>query len=130
MKGSGIVLYKMLEDGVPKIEEYLEQNITEGQIIGFDGRTMDAFFGKELEKTLAKKNATFVYDRDIAASLWQDRPARPVSKLWIVSEDNCGMSVSDKLAKVRFQLFCWVFLIYQFCPILNQLIEQITNICT
>ncbi len=101
LKGSGIVLYKMLEDGVPKIEEYLEQNITEGQIIGFDGRTMDAFFGKELEKTLAKKNATFVYDRDIAASLWQDRPARPVSKLWIVSEDNCGMSVSDKLAKVR-----------------------------
>lgn len=101
LKGSGIVLYKMLEEGVPKIKEYLEQNVTEGQTIGFDGRVVDAFFGKELEETLAKKNTTFVYDKDIAASLWQDRPARPVSKLWIVSEENCGMSVVDKLAKVR-----------------------------
>ena len=69
LKGSGIVLYKMLEEGVPKIKEYLEKNVTEGQTIGFDGRVVDAFFGKELEETLAGKEATFVYDKDIAASL-------------------------------------------------------------
>lgn len=101
LKGSGIVLYKMLEEGVPKIKEYLEQNVTEGQTIGFDGRVVDAFFGKELEETLDGKNVTFVYDQDIAAQLWQDRPARPVSKLWIVPEESCGMSVTEKLAKVR-----------------------------
>ncbi|GFI21486.1 aminopeptidase [Lachnospiraceae bacterium] len=101
LQGSGIVLYKMLEEGVPKIEEYLERNVTDGQTIGFDGRVVDAFFGKELEKTFAGKDITFVYDKDIAAQLWQDRPARPVSKLWIVSEENCGMSVADKLTKVR-----------------------------
>ena len=75
LKGSGIVLYKMLEEGVPKI--------------------------KELEETLDGKNVTFVYDKDIASQLWQDRPKRPVSRLWIVSEESCGMSVAEKLAKVR-----------------------------
>ncbi len=101
LKGSGIVLYKMLEEGVPKIKEYLEKNVTQGQTIGFDGRVVDAFFGKELEETLDGKNVTFVYDKDIASQLWQDRPKRPVSRLWIVSEESCGMSVAEKLAKVR-----------------------------
>ena len=38
LKGSGIVLYKMMEEGVPKIKEYLEKNVMQGQTIGFDGR--------------------------------------------------------------------------------------------
>ena len=78
LEGSGIVLYKMLEEGVPKIKEYLEKNVTDGQTIGFDGRVVDAFFGKELEETLAGKNITFVYDNDIAAQLWQDRDRKSV----------------------------------------------------
>ena len=44
LKGSGIVLYKMMEEGVPKIKEYLEKNVMQGQTIGFDGRVVDAFF--------------------------------------------------------------------------------------
>lgn len=99
--GSGIVLYKMQEENVPTIKEYLEKNVSEGQTVGFDGRVVDAFFGKELEDAFAGKNVTLAYDKDIAAQLWQDRPAMPVSRVWIVSGENCGMSVSEKLAKVR-----------------------------
>lgn len=101
LEGSGIVLYKMSEEGVPTIKEYLEKNVMQGQTIGFDGRVVDASFGKELEKIFAGKNVRIAYDKDIAAQLWKDRPAMPVSKIWIVSEESCGMSVHDKLAKVR-----------------------------
>jgi len=101
LEGSGIVLYKMAEENVPTIKEYLEKNVTDGQTIGFDGRVVDAFFGKELEEAFAEKSITLVYDKDIAAQLWQDRPAMPVSKVWVVSEENCGMSVSEKLSRVR-----------------------------
>lgn len=101
LEGSDIVLYKMQEEDVPTIKEYLEKNVAEGQTVGFDGRVVDAFFGKELEGVFAGKNVTIAYDRDLAAQLWQDRPAMPVSKVWIVSGENCGMSVSEKLAKVR-----------------------------
>ncbi len=101
LAGSGITLYKMAEENVPTIKEYLEKNVTEGQTIGFDGRVVDASFGRELEKAFEGKSVTFSYDRDIAAPLWQDRPAMPVSKVWLVSGENCGMSVQEKLAKVR-----------------------------
>jgi len=101
LEGSGIVLYKMAEENVPTVKEYLEKTVTVGQTIGFDGRVVDAFFGKELEEIFAKKNITFVYENDIAAQLWKDRPSMPVSRLWIVPEESCGMSVAEKLSKVR-----------------------------
>lgn len=101
LEGSGIVLYKMAEEDVPTIEEYLEKNVTDGQTIGFDGRVVDAAFGKKLETIFAGKNVKIAYDKDIAAQLWIDRPAMPASKVWIVSEESCGMSVQEKLAKVR-----------------------------
>lgn len=101
LEGSGIVLYRMHEENVPTIKEYLEKNVEEGQTIGFDGRVVDAFFGKELEEAFGGKNVTLAYDRDIAVQLWQDRPAMPVSRIWVVPEESCGMGVTEKLGKVR-----------------------------
>ncbi len=101
LKDSGIVLYRMAEEGVPTIEEYLTQRVKNGQTVGFDGRVVDASFGKKLEKAFADRNVTFVYDKDLADSLWTDRPAMPVSKLWVVPEDKCGKTVLEKLADVR-----------------------------
>ncbi len=101
LEGSGIVLYRMEEEGVPTIKEYLGKQVTEGQTIGFDGRVVSASFGKELEEALADKDVKFVYDRDVAAQLWKDRPAMPMSRLWIVPEESCGMRVEEKLSRVR-----------------------------
>lgn len=101
LEGSGIVLYRMEEEGVPTIKEYLGKQVTEGQTIGFDGRVVGASFGKELEEALADKDVKFVYDRDVAAQLWKDRPAMPMSRLWIVPEESCGMRVEEKLSRVR-----------------------------
>lgn len=101
LEGSGIVLYRMDEEGVPTVEEYLEKNMCGGQTIGFDGRVVSAFFGKKLEKIAADKNGKLSYDKDVAAQLWQDRPPLPVSQVWGIPEGSCGMGVQDKLAKVR-----------------------------
>ena len=40
LAGSGIDLYRSGEPGVPSIEEFLEKELQEGQILGFDGRTI------------------------------------------------------------------------------------------
>ena len=101
LDGSGITLYRMEEEGVPTIKEYLEKMLADGQTVGFDGRVVSASFGKELEETLADKHVKFAYEKDIAAQLWIERPAMPISRLWIVSEESCGMGVLEKLSKVR-----------------------------
>ncbi len=101
LRGSGIVLYRMAEENVPTIEEYLNQRVKEGQTIGFDGRVVDAAFGRKLEKLLADRNVTFSYDKDLADALWTDRPDMPVSDIWVVPEEICGKTVAEKLAEVR-----------------------------
>ena len=52
MKGTGVTLFKMLEAGVPTINEYLVANMKEGQTLGFDGRVISTSIGQELEKEL------------------------------------------------------------------------------
>lgn len=96
LEGSEITLYRMAEEGVPTIEEYLEQNVKDGQVVGFDGRVVDAAFGKKLEERYL-----ISYDKDIADLIWHDRPPFSATKVWTVSEKDCGMSVSEKLAMVR-----------------------------
>lgn len=101
LKGSEIVLYRMAEEGVPTIEEYLNQHVKDGQTVGFDGRVVDAAFGRKLEKRFSSRGITFAYDKDLADSLWADRPDMPGSAIWVVPEAQCGKTVAEKLADVR-----------------------------
>ncbi len=101
LAGSGIVLYRMDEEGVPDIKEYLDEKVRDGQTIGFDGRVVDAKFGMELEEIFKDRNVKFTYDRDVADELWSGRPPIPQSKVWEVPEALCGESVEQKLARVR-----------------------------
>ena len=55
LEGSSILLRKMGEPGVPKIEEYIKEVLPEGGAIGFDGRTVSVSDGQRYEK-LAEEN--------------------------------------------------------------------------
>ena len=101
LAGSGITLFRMQEEGVPTIKEYLEKHMQEGMVLGFDGRVVSASYGKELEKALACKKITFRYQQDIAGSIWTNRPDMAVAPATVLSEELCGESVGDKLAKIR-----------------------------
>lgn len=101
LEGSGIVLYRMDEEGVPDIKEYLDKEVKNGQTIGFDGRVMSAKLGTELEKIFEGRDVRFACERDIADELWSDRPKMPLSKVWAVPDELCGESAEQKLAKVR-----------------------------
>lgn len=101
LEGSGIVLYRMDEEGVPDIKEYLDKKVKNGQTIGFDGRVMSAKLGIELEKIFEGRDVRFACDKDIADGLWSDRPKMPLSKVWAVPDELCGENAGQKLAKVR-----------------------------
>ena len=101
LDGSGIKLFRMLEEGVPTIKEYLKQNMKEGEMLGFDGRVIDASYGKGLEETLQHIKTAFHYEDDIAGNLWTDRPDMPCAPVTILSEEICGQSVDDKFKQIR-----------------------------
>jgi Xaa-Pro aminopeptidase len=101
MKGTGVELYKMMNPGVPTIEEFLYDNMKEGQTLGFDGRVVSTSVGEKLEKKLSDKKVNFKIDKDLAEEIWTDRPALPCHDMYVLSDELCGKSFKEKLADVR-----------------------------
>ena len=101
MKGTGVVLFRMLEPGVPTITQYLCDNMKEGQVLGFDGRVVSTSIGENLEKKLAEKKVTLKFDKDLAEEVWTERPALPCHDMYVLSDELCGMSFKEKLSVVR-----------------------------
>ena len=75
LSGSGIDLFKMGEEGVPTVNEFVIENMPKNGILGFDGRLISAGEGLELKAELEKKNVIIKYDEDLIDSVWEDRPS-------------------------------------------------------
>ena len=77
IEGTGIDLMRMGEPGVPTKEAYLLDHMSEGSVLGFDGRCITMAQGKELEALLSGKKITINPLFDPADS-WENRPALPL----------------------------------------------------
>ena len=101
LAGSGVDLMRMAEKGVPTMGEFLKANFKEGETLTFDGRALSTSLGKELKKIVDKKNGKLLCNIDIAGDLWEDRPALPSTKIFILGDDVTGESVASKLSRIR-----------------------------
>ena len=101
LKGSTIKLFKMGEEGVPTIEQYLNSVLKDGDTLAFDGRVMSAKEGYGYEKDYANKNINVVYEYDLIDAIWEDRPSMSEEKAFLLDVKYAGESSQDKLSKVR-----------------------------
>lgn len=101
LEGTTVELRKIGEEGVPTIEEYLEQTLSDGDIIGFDGRVVDGAWGAKLLEIAQKKNGGVYVDEDLIDIIWEDRPAMPKEPVMIFDIKYTGKDTKDKLAAVR-----------------------------
>lgn len=114
LEGSGIALFRMQEEGVPELSDFLCETMKEGQTLGFDGRTLSCMEGRKLEKKLEKsqkssqnnrgdKNRGIVMklDTDLADRVWEERPELPGHPVTVLPEEVSGRSTADKLKEVR-----------------------------
>lgn len=96
LAGSGIQLMKMGEPGVPTVEEYLENTMKDGMVLGFDGRVIDATFGKALAEKYQLK-----FKEDLTDLIWSDRPDVNPSEIYPVPLDVTGETTESKLGRIR-----------------------------
>ncbi len=96
LEGTGVELFRMLDEGVPAIEDFLAQNMKQGQTLGFDGRVISCREGKKLEEKLAGREIRFAFEEDLAEQIWRDRPSFPHGKVTVLSEELAGRSTEDK----------------------------------
>lgn len=101
LEGSTVTLYKMAEEGVPTVVEYVEKTLRENEIIGFDGRVINSSLGKKFLSIAEKKNGSLYVDEDLVDLVWDERPAMSKEPVWVFDEKFVGESVESKLSKVR-----------------------------
>lgn len=104
LEGTTVTLYRMGEDGVPTVNEYIKSTLKEGGCIGFDGRVINGHWGEELKKIADEKQGSLYVDEDLIDLIWKDRPAMSCEKAWILDEQYSGRSTADKMAAVRAEM--------------------------
>ena len=67
---TGIELFKMGNEGVPTIEDYIVSHIEKGQCLGFDGRTVNARNGQDYVRRLSEKGASVNGRYDLVDEIW------------------------------------------------------------
>ena len=99
--GSGVTLFKMGEPGVPTVDEFLENHLSMGQCLGFDGRTMAAARTEKLVEKLEHKGVEISCEEDLIGEIWEDRPAMSCEPVWELDIMWSGKSRADKCQEIR-----------------------------
>lgn len=101
LAGSGITLYRMQEEGVPTILQFLKQAMPKGTALGFDGRVISVEYGRQLQEALAEKKIQIKSGTDLADSVWFTRPPLPCNPIFFLEESMTGQAASEKLYWLR-----------------------------
>ena len=121
LKGSGIELMKMNDEGVPGVIEFISKlagkfikTHEDKFVVGVYGRVTSADFALELEKALInimlkdENNSDEKYgrihiktDEDLVGKIWEDRPQLVPHEIYELPLSSTGMSAEDKLAEMR-----------------------------
>lgn len=101
LAGTPVKLFRLHEEGVPTVKEYVEQNLKEGQRLGFDGRVVNAKDGEEYQEIVGKKKGSLYAQEDLVGLIWEGRPARSAQPAYALALEYAGEPVADKLRRVR-----------------------------
>lgn len=101
LEGTPVTLYRMGEEGVPTVREYVKQNLGQGGCLGFDGRVVNAKDGAEYEQIARKRQGSIQVDEDLVGLIWQGRPELPGHPAYLLEEAYAGESAQAKLKKLR-----------------------------
>lgn len=116
LNGTGIELYKMGEQGVPSIKEYLAIKLSDKSVIGFDGRCVNTSFVLELKKYFDKKGIDVLINGnyDLANEIRGNDISLPNTEAYVLEEKYTGISSLVKMDKVREEMIkkkCNVFVL-------------------
>ena len=101
LEGSTVELMKMGEPGVPTLNAWLEENLPEGGVLGFDGRTVSMGEGQAYAEIADGKNGKVVYEFDLIDRIWEDRPALSEEPVFELGVEYAGETAESKLSRIR-----------------------------
>ena len=100
LKGSGVELMKQKVQHAPEYIQWLTDRLDKGSLVAADDKLLSVLLGELLNQQFAVKDINLI-SKDYISPIWENRPALPAEKAFLIDEQHTGESVSDKLLKVR-----------------------------
>lgn len=101
LSGTPVKLFRMNEENVPTPEDFIADKVPQGGCVGFDGRVVNAFWGKQLAEKTFNKAVKFHTDEDLVGLIWEDRPELPAEPVTLFEEKYSGCPTPEKLRLIR-----------------------------
>lgn len=95
------------KQGTSKVQEHvswLQENLSEGSVLGVNGSLFSAGQIRYLEKHLKPTGIKINHQADLIAEIWQDRPTLPTLSIFEYDIQFTGESRAAKLQRIRAQL--------------------------
>lgn len=100
LAGTDILLMRMREPQTPEIEDWLAQELGQGDAVGLDGMVVPVQFTQRLEQV-----GVAIRDIDLITDIWtENRPALPCTPIWEMEVQYAGKTTSEKLELLRAEL--------------------------
>jgi Xaa-Pro aminopeptidase len=100
LSGSG---FDLMFPGILQSPDYIEwmaENFSDGDTIGFDGRILSIADFRKIKIRLKNRSLKYVSDCDLISGIWTDRPDLPGSEAWDHPVRFSGKERSSKLSEV------------------------------
>ncbi len=102
LEGSGIELFKMGMPEVPKLVDWIKNELSEGQAVGVDPRVLSIELANSYKKVLSEKDIKIKFiEINLVDEIWKDRPSPSDSHVRVHPSDVSGEKVEDKLRRIR-----------------------------
>lgn len=100
IKSTGFKLKKQGLAGVLNYDEWIEENISDGNTIGLNAEYFSENSYKNISSKMKSKNINIV-DIDLIKDIWNNRPSLPAKEAFILELKYSGKSRVDKVNEIR-----------------------------
>jgi Xaa-Pro aminopeptidase len=100
LENSGFELVKQKVQHAPEYIQWLAEKLPAGATIASNEKLVSILLGELFTHEFSLKGINLV-DKDYIGTIWNDRPALPKEKAFLIADEFTGQSVAEKLAAVR-----------------------------
>lgn len=101
LSGTEIELFREGLPATPSIEEWLTDELGEGEYVGIDGNVYAAKEAFSLTHKLNIKGLHLISDYDPFDEIWHDRPQIPQNPIFILPEKYTGEAAHEKIKRIN-----------------------------
>ncbi|MFZ4263106.1 aminopeptidase P family protein [Sphingobacterium sp. HJSM2_6] len=101
---SGYELVKLQVQGASEYAIWLSKKLTSGEVVAFDGNLASVAVAKSVQDVLIPLGIVVDGHVDLLSKVWENRPALPEEKAYLLDEHTTGQSTASKIETIKSQL--------------------------